>query len=57
MVIAKVADAMGPSAPSEVISEHIEAFVRAGNLAGQGNKKNGVLVRSDDWNHKRRSVR
>jgi hypothetical protein len=45
MVIAKVADAMGGDLPSEdeggeVISEHIEALVRAGRLEAQGNTKN-----------------
>jgi hypothetical protein len=43
--VAKVADAMGGDLPSgdeggEVISEHIEALVRAGRLEAQGNTKN-----------------
>lgn len=39
-VIGKVADTMGANVPTEVISDHIEALVRAGRLEAQGNTKN-----------------
>jgi hypothetical protein len=45
MVIAKVSEAMGTELPTEderyeLISDHIEALVRAGRLEAQGNTKN-----------------